>query len=569
MSVPQWWQNAVGYQIYPRSFADANGDGIGDLQGIIDQLDYLAWLGINAIWISPFYPSPGYDVGYDISDYEDIAPEYGTLADFDTLIAEAHARDIRIIIDVVLNHSSHQHPWFEASRSSKDSRYRDWYIWRDGKGDQPPNDWEAVFGGSAWEYDAATEQYYYHFFLPEQPDLNWRNPEVEHAMFDMLRFWFDRGVDGLRLDAIDTIYEHPDLPNANVPILIFEIWQEVFLGERQKAWTPDFLHKTRYQINVDENHDLLRKLRRFADREYPGRLLLGESGLPSYYGDGTDEHHSLFNFDWPNLAELNAPALRKMITDRRKQIPPQAWDCQALGNHDRRRSMGLLADGKHDIQRYILAHAITILLPGTPMIYYGEEIGMRDHLLTDPAAQRDGFGIWAYNELRGMGVDEAEALKKAQIPGRDKNRTPMQWSDAPNAGFSPQDADTWLPVHPNFAEDVNVAVQQDDPNSILSQLRRIIELRATYSALRTGQFKLAGNDKNVFAFWRSNSSHSLLMAFNCSAEPATAALGMGRVKRIFDPKNGALSPVQAKRQTSSDDIARLSLAPYELYVGML
>jgi alpha-glucosidase len=334
MPTPPWWQDAICYQVYPRSFADGNADGIGDLPGLIEKLDYLKWLGVNALWISPFYPSAQVDWGYDISDYTQVHPDYGTLGDVEHLIVAAHQRGLRILLDMVLNHTSDQHGWFQESKSSRASPYRDWYIWRNGQNGGPPNDWESIFGGSAWTLDEATGQYYYHYFFPEQPDLNWRNPTVKQALFDAMRFWLDRGVDGFRLDAIGCLFEAEDLRNSDTPGArgVFENW------EVMKA-------KTRFQVNQPEIHPLLQAMRALID-SYGDRILLGETDDMALYGDGQTELHSVFNF---SLSErLEADYLRQVLADRLAQLPPGAWECHTVGNHDRRRSYTFFSDGRHD-----------------------------------------------------------------------------------------------------------------------------------------------------------------------------------------------------------------------------
>lgn len=316
MSAPRWWQEAICYQVYPRSFADSNADGIGDIVGLIGKLDYLKWLGVNALWISPFYPSAQIDWGYDVSDYTGVHPDYGTLADVERLIAEARRRGLRILLDMVLNHTSDQHAWFQASKSSRANPYRDWYIWRDGKNGGRPNDWESLFGGPAWTLDEATGQYYYHFFFLEQPDLNWRNPAVKAALLDVMRFWLDRGVDGFRLDAIGSLFEAEDLPDSRTGGSL----EEMFINARRGVFDDWELMraKIRHQMNQPEIHPLLQEMRALAD-EYGDRVLLGESDDVALYGTGDDELHSVFNFSL--IEKLTAGHQRHILRSRGPKLP--------------------------------------------------------------------------------------------------------------------------------------------------------------------------------------------------------------------------------------------------------
>ncbi|HLA43950.1 MAG TPA: alpha-glucosidase [Aggregatilineales bacterium] len=566
MTVPTWWQDAVGYQIYPRSFADSSADGIGDLPGILEKLDYLQWAGITAIWLSPFYPSPLIDVGYDISDHIAVAPEYGTLQDFDRLVNDAHRRGIRIIVDVILNHTSDQHRWFLQSKSSRDNFYRDWYIWRDGKAGSPPNDWEAMFGGSAWKYDENTDQYYYHYFLPEQPDLNWRNPAVKKAMFDVVRFWLNRGVDGIRLDAISTVFENEDFPDANVNVSILDIWKKRLSGHRH-TWASEFFEKMRYQLMQPENFDLFRELRKMVSREYKDRVLIGEAWETEYYVNGKGVH-SLFNFDLTDIGKPDAPAVRRMLKTRLPALPGNAWECNTIGNHDRTRSFELFKDGKHDRRRYEIGLATVMLLRGTPMYYYGEEIAMRDYLMPDIEHFTDGLGVWAYHELIAMGMDEKTALIESQKPGRDKCRTPMQWENAPNARFSPEGVKTWLPVNPDYADGINVAAQRSQRDSILHYFRELVQLRHEYITLRRGDFQLIDRTGDVLAFWRRSPAQTCIVAMNMSAEPVTYSAGMLRVRRVYSNYDGLVPENKITRLGLAYDLAGLILRPYEVFVGL-
>lgn len=514
MAIPTWWQDAILYQIYPRSFADGNGDGIGDIPGMTDKLDYLKWLGINALWISPFYPSPLDDVGYDIADYMGVAPEYGTLADFDHFLQAAHHRGMRVLLDLVLNHTSHLHPWFQESKSSRENAYRNWYIWRDGKKGGPPNNWESGFGGSAWEYDEATGQYYYHYFFPQQPDLNWRNPEVKAAMFDAIRFWLDRGVDGFRLDAISTMFEDEALRDAPPSQSMGEYLLQAFTKRSRPTSQGELLKKFQYQRDLGEAFELMGELRRFCDA-YEDRVLLGETRAVSYYGTSdSPQLHSVFNFDLTNLGTLNADAVRKMLATRLPTVPAMGWESNTIGNHDRPRAMSLFADGKNDQARMRTALAMVMYLWGTPTFYNGEEIGMTNLNMPDIEFFRDLLGVFAYNLLMKNGADPAYALERGNEVGRDRNRTPMQWDNAANAGFSPKGVTTWLPVNPDYAQGVNVAEQRRDELSLLYDFKRLAQVRHENVALRRGAFELLVDTGPVLAFWRRHADQTCLVALN-------------------------------------------------------
>ena len=556
MSAPTWWKNAVCYQIYPRSFADSNGDGIGDLQGVIDKLDYLQWLGINTIWFSPFFPSPQFDVGYDISNYHDIDPDYGTLADFDRLLESAHQRGIKVLLDLVLNHTSDQHEWFQQSRSSIDNPYHDWYVWEDGKNGQMPNDWESIFGGSAWTYDETVGKYYYHYFFKEQPDLNWRNPEVQQRMFDEVRFWLDRGVDGFRLDAIGALFEDSDLPNADVDVSLGEIFLNWTLGVLEDT-TEKFRAKIRYQDDLPENHGVMKQLRNLVD-EYHDRILLGETDDIRYYGNGHNELHSVFNFDILRFEahdNLNAEKIRQKLAMRREILPDGAWECNTIGNHDRTRSFTFYGN---DPARYRVALAMIMFLKGTPVIYNGEEIGMSDYLMQNIEIFKDNLGVWVYHTLQELReISPEKALEYGNVMGRDKCRTPMQWENAPNGGFSPDGVETWLPINPNFATGVNVSEQHDDPESLLYYLKNIIAVRQGYEALQQGEIELLDID-NVLAFWRRTEQKQCFVALNMSDEVVTLELDKQIISCIF---------TSHMRPHEQESLALLTLQPYEVYVG--
>lgn len=486
---PPWWQHAVFYELYPRSFADTNGDGIGDLNGITSRLDYLQALGVDAVWITPCYPSPQVDFGYDVSDYEAIDPMYGTLRDFDRLVREAKARGIRIIMDFVLNHTSDQHKWFLDSRSSRVAPHRDWYVWRDGKAPGvPPNNWISLFGHSAWQWDEHTQQYYYHFFYPQQPDLNWRNPAVEKAMFDVTRWWYQRGVAGFRLDAVDTVFEDPALTDNPV------------LPGTNRFGDPN-MSNVRNQ-KLPEDNEVLQRLRAVAD-EY-GAVLIGEtnpdsvSELESYYGKGGKPGLQLpMDYLFTNVNTLSATEYRKQIDaiDRTGH-----WPVYLISNHDIRRPVSRYGDGQHDDAIAKLLAGMYLTLRGTPILYYGEELGMPNN---DPTRREDV-------------KDPIGKLGWPLYKGRDGERTPMQWSDAPNAGFS--SGQPWLPVPASYKTH-NVATELADPDSVLQFYRHLLRLRHTDRALLDGDYvALNPDDPRVLSYLRRYKDEAVVVMLNMSGE---------------------------------------------------
>jgi alpha-glucosidase len=482
-----WWQHAVFYEVYPRSFADSNNDGIGDLEGIASKMDYLKSLGVDAIWITPFFPSPQVDFGYDVSDYEAIDPMYGTMADFDHLASEAKSHNIKLILDFVVNHTSDQHKWFLDSKSSRTAAHRDWYIWRDGKGPgKPPNNWLSTFGTAAWTYDPATKQYYYHYFYPQQLDLNWRNPAVEKAMFDSTRFWYKRGVSGFRLDAVDTLYEDPDLKDNPV------------LPGKDKFGRPNMEEK--YDKRLPEVHTALKGLRKVAD-EY-NAVLIGEtwtsdvSQLKEYYGEHNDELQMPMDLLLNGLP-FSADAYRKHVE---AVDSAGGWPVYVITNHDITRSYTRYADGKHDDDIAKLMAGFYLTLRGTPIMYYGEEIGMKNN---DPKRKEDV-------------KDPIGKLGWPKEKGRDGERTPMQWISGKNAGFST--VKPWLPV-PASASTHNVASEENDPNSVLSFYKKMLALRHADSALREGSYETAGqNDAQVYSYVRKYKDEAVLVVLNFSSE---------------------------------------------------
>ncbi len=451
-----WWRDAVVYQIYPRSFGDSNGDGIGDLNGIAEHLDHLEWLGVDTLWLNPVMASPNTDFGYDVADYCDVQPEYGTLDDFDRLVKEAGSRGIRVMNDLVPNHTSDQHRWFNDARSSRDAEHRDWYVWADPKEDGPPNNWLSEFGGDAWTLDETTGQYYLHLFLPTQPDLNWWNDGVKDAFDDVLRFWFDRGVAGFRLDVCHAIVKDRDLRD-NPPSTDEDPVQVRVFGQRRV-----------YSANRPEVHDVLKRWREVCRNYDPERLLLGETyvwdfeALTAFYGKKDDEIQLAFNIPFVH-ARFDAERLKRIVENVEKKFPKHAWPVWTGSNHDAKRFASRWCDG--DDRKIRCALMMLLTLRGTPVLYYGDEIGLPDVELTQEQL-RDPVGIRFW----------------PAYPGRDGGRTPMQWNRDAGAGFTTLKAQPWLPIGDNAA--CNVEEQKIDPRSVLHLTRDLIALRKTFLSER-------------------------------------------------------------------------------------
>lgn len=556
----KWWQQAVFYQIYPRSFADGNGDGIGDFPGMIAKLDYLRDLGIDAIWLSPHYPSPFLDCGYDITDYTGVATEYGTLQDFVTFLHEAHARDMRVVLDLVLNHTSDQHPWFLESRSSRSNPKRDWYIWHDGKDGGPPNNWASIFGGSAWEHDVATGQYYYHVFLTEQPDLNWRHPEVRRAMWDAVRFWLDIGVDGFRLDAVATIFEHPDLPDHTLALPADAIL------DANRLPMEEYRQLLQFQLHQPGIHELTRELRALVDA-YPGdRVLIGEDEDVAFHGTGDDELHLVFNFPLMRTERLAPAHIRANQAARLAELPPGAWPCNTLGNHDAPRVWSRYGDGLHNAELARLHLALMLTLQGTPFLYNGEEIGMADLELADVRDLRDTAAVKLYHTLvERLGASPLEALHAAATTTRDRCRSPMQWSGEPNAGFSPPGVQSWLPVHTSYASGVSVAAQAGDPSSLFAFYQRMLRLRRSTPALVAGDYQALHPHSDAYlAFLRRDtvSGQRCLVVLNFSDERQLAHFEFGTppARLLFS---------SSPRDSSPLVLGALTIAPFEIMIAEL
>lgn len=478
----KWWEKGIIYQIYPRSFKDTNGDGIGDLPGITEKLDYLKDLGIQGIWISPFYPSPMADFGYDVSDYRGIHPSFGSMEDFDKLIKEVHQRDLKLILDFVPNHTSEAHPWFKESRKSKDNPKRNWYIWKDPKPDgSPPNNWLSEFGGGAWEYDEKTEQYYYHAYLKEQPDLNWRNPDVQEAMLDNMRFWLEKGVDGFRVDVMWHIMKDGQFRD-NPPNPDYD----------EEKMSPYRKLLATYSTDQPEVHDIVAQMRNLLD-EFGDRVLIGEIYLPinqlvAYYGRDNSGAHLPFNFQLIKL-DWDAEKIGAAIDEYEGSLPEGGWPNWVLGNHDKSRVASRVG-----LEQARVAAMLLLTSRGTPTMYYGDEIGMLDVPIAPEEVQ-----------------DPHEKNVPGKGLGRDPERTPMQWDSSKNAGFT--HGEPWLPLMHDY-ENINVEAEWDRQGSMLQLYRKLINFRQQSTALTVGKYYPVHSRGGILAYSRKSEDKEFLIILN-------------------------------------------------------
>ncbi|MBT2663760.1 alpha-glucosidase [Bacillus sp. ISL-45] len=507
----KWWKEAVAYQVYPRSFMDSNGDGIGDLQGMISKLDYLKDLGIDVIWICPMYKSPNDDNGYDISDYQDIMDEFGTMEDFDQLLAETHKRGMKLIIDLVINHTSDEHKWFIESRVSKDSQKRDWYIWRDGKDGAEPNNWESIFGGSAWEYDEKTDQYFLHIFSRKQPDLNWENKEVRTALYDMINWWLDKGIDGFRVDAISHIKKEEgfkDMPNPE---------------------GVQYVSSFDKHMNVDGIQTFLEELKEETFSKYD-IMTVGEANGVSieeadlWVGEEQGKFNMVFQFEHLDLWDsekkaLDLAKLKKTFTRWQKGLEGHGWNALFIENHDKARIVSTWGDDKEYWRESATAlAAMYFLMQGTPFIYQGQEIGMTNVQFPSIEDYDDVAIKNLYKIRRENGVPHEEIMDFIWATSRDNSRTPMQWSDADNAGFTT--GNPWLGMNPNY-RDVNVEAQLKDPNSILHFYKKMIEVKKANEIFTYGTYDLVLEDhEQIYAYTRTLNDEQALVISNLSGVPA-------------------------------------------------
>jgi alpha-glucosidase len=550
-----WWKHAVIYEIYPRSFQDSNGDGVGDLNGITQRLDYLQKLGVDAIWISPMYPSPQVDFGYDISNYENVDPQYGTLADFDRLVAEAKKRNIRILLDMVLNHTSDKHPWFIESSSSRTNPKHDWYVWNDGipgTGKNaheglhgsvvPPNNWVSLFGGSAWEWDPKVKQFYYHRFYKQQPDLNWRNPLVEKAMFSAMQFWLDRGVAGYRLDAIPSLFEDPQLRN------------DPETGGTNAQGDPNL--QSLYTDNLPEVHETIRHMRVMVAK-YPGnRVLIGETYLPDtaeldkWYGGAA---HNELQLPMDMIVGFSNKLSASNFRDRIEEVETQVHGSQPLlvfDNHDNERSWDRYGDGVHNEQIAKLLAMMLFTSRSTALMYYGEELGMVTSTPTRVEDVKDPIGITGWPKEKG----------------RDGERTPMQWNSSADAGFSTATT-TWLPVASNYRT-INVESESADPNSLLHWHEKLIHLRRDLPALHDGGVvMLDRTNENVLSYVRTApaGAAAVVVMLNMSGQPQTVSLDLSEAGVKGNRVKTILTDEPSLQEASS--LTNVTLPPFSSWVG--
>ena len=510
----RWWKRSVVYQIYPRSFCDSDGDGIGDLQGIVSKLDYLRELGVDVVWLSPVYKSPNDDNGYDISDYQDIMDEFGTLADWEELLAQMHARGIRMVMDLVVNHTSDEHAWFVESRKSRDNPYRDYYIWRPGKDGAEPNNWESCFSGSAWQYDDATGEYYLHLFSRKQPDLNWENPRLRREIYDMMLWWLDKGIDGFRMDVITFISKVPGLPDAPVTANGPYQWggQYFVQGPRLMEFLAEMKREVlsrRDIITVGEAP--------MATPEHAIDLTHAETGplnmLFQFEHMDLDREPGSLTGKW-GLKPMELLDLKRVMGRWQRELDAKGWNSLYLSNHDQPRPVSRFGDdGEHRVHSAKLLATFLHLLQGTPYVYQGEEIGMTNVRFASIDDYRDIETLNMYRqEVVERGVDPAKVMAAIHAKGRDNARTPMQWNDGPNAGFTT--GTPWIRVNPNYRE-INVARAMADPDSVFHYYCRLIRLRKELPVIVYGRYEpILEQHRQIYAFLRVTADERLLVILN-------------------------------------------------------
>ena len=507
-----WWKEAVGYQIYPRSFKDSNGDGIGDLKGITSKLDYLKDLGINVIWICPMYKSPNDDNGYDISDYQDIMDDFGTMKDFDELLEEVHKRDMKLIIDLVVNHTSDEHPWFIESKSSKNNPKRDWYIWREGKNGIEPNNWESIFKGSAWEYDKNTEEYFLHLFTKRQPDLNWECKELREAVYNMINWWLDKGIDGFRVDAISHIKKEEGLTDMNNP-------------EGLK-----YVESFDKHMNVEGIHKYLEELKERTFDNYDIMTVGEANGVDAeeadlWVGEENGKFNMIFQFEhlhlWGAESEntFNVKNYKKVLTKWQKALDGKGWNALYIENHDIPRVISTWGNDKEYLRECATAFGLMYFMQqGTPFIYQGQEIGMTNVKFDSIYDYNDVKGINIYKEKLAEGLTKEEALKYVWAVSRDNSRTPMQWDDSINSGFT--EGKPWINVNENY-KNINVQAQLKDEKSILNFYKKMITIRKEYKTLIYGSYDLIlDEDEKIYAYTRTMGNEKFIVIVNLSHDEA-------------------------------------------------
>lgn len=550
----KWWKELIAYQIYPKSFMDSNGDGIGDIQGIISKLDYLKDLGIDLIWLCPMYKSPNHDNGYDISDYKDILDEFGTMDDFNELLNEVHNRGMKLIIDLVINHTSHEHPWFIESRSSRDNPKRDWYIWREGKGDEEPNNWESIFKGSAWEFCENSEEYYLHLFAKEQPDLNWENKEVRIELYKMINWWLDKGIDGFRVDAISHIKKEEGLKDMDNP-------------EGLK-----YVSSFEKHMNVEGINSHLKELKEETFSKYDIVTVGEANGVSANEADhwvAEDEgtFNMIFQFEHLNLWNyeegqgFDVKAYKDVLTKWQNSLEGKGWNALFIENHDIPRVVSTWGNDKEYLTECAKAFgAIYFLQKGTPFIYQGQELGMTNVKYHSISEYDDVKTINTYNERIKSGVSEEIALKEAWITSRDNSRTPMQWNSSKNAGFT--EGQPWIGVNENY-KTINVEVEERDENSVLNFYKKLIKLKKSNEALIYGVYDLIlEEDENIFAYTRTLNNDKFLIIANLTEEKAKYIYE----KEKLNSKDLILNNYEV---CAHENLTEFTLKPYECRVYKL
>ena len=562
-----WWKESIVYQVYPRSFKDSNGDGIGDLRGIIQKLDYLKDLGVNVIWLSPVYKSPNDDMGYDISNYQDIMDDFGTLADWEEMIAGMHQRGIKLLMDLVVNHSSDEHPWFQEARKSKDNPYRDYYIWRPGRTDGPvpePNNWLSFFSGPAWEYDAHTGEYYLHLFSRKQPDLNWENPQVRAEVFKMMNWWMDKGVDGFRMDVINLISKVPGLPDVPVvnPASPYQWGGKNFINGPRLM---EFLHEMKREV--------LARAEVFSVGECPG---VSTSDAIMITNEDSGALSMVFQFEhmgldsggrgalpgkW-NRKPLDLRDLKTTMSRWEDDLDGKGWNSLYLSNHDQPRTVSRFGDdGVYRVESAKMLGTFLHMLQGTPYVYQGEEIGMTNVRFPSIEDYKDIELLNMYREAMGKGIDPQQVMEAIYVKGRDNARTPMQWDSSPQAGFT--SGEPWIKVNPNYTT-INVAQAVADPDSIYHYYRKLIQLRKDHPIIVYGSYRLLlAEHPQVYAFTRTLEDESLLVLLNFSAQMAECDLPDGIA---VDPASLWISNYPV---AEGEDLRRPILRPYEARVYAL
>lgn len=549
----KWWKESVVYQIYPKSFKDSNGDGIGDIKGIIEKLDYLEELGVNVLWISPMLESPQDDNGYDISDYRRIYEEYGTMDDYEKMLSEAHKRDIRVLMDLVVNHTSDEHNWFIESRKSRDNPYRDYYIWKDPVNGKEPNNWGGVFGGPAWEYDEQTQMYYLHLFSKKQPDLNWENEKVRREVYDMMNFWCEKGIDGFRMDVISMISKNQTFPDGKV----------------KNGLYGDF---NPYCVHGPRIHEFLQEMNKEVLSRYDIMTVGETSGVTieeaqKYAGEDRNELNMVFQFEhvedacgdhgkW-TTAKFNFRDFKKTMIKWQEELQGKAWNSLFLGNHDQPRSVSRFGNDNPAYRETSAKMLATCLhmMQGTPYVYQGEELGMTNAYFDKLEDYRDIESINFFTELTEAGLMTPEYMMKClMLRSRDNARTPMQWDDSAQAGFT--DGESWIKVNPNYKE-INAAQQLEDPNSIFHYYQKLIRLRKEKDIIVYGEFEpIYRDDEQIFAYIRRQKQEKLLTVCNFSEKNAEM--------EIPEEFKGAECLITNLDRTVFE--GRIVLKPYEAFV---